>query len=274
MIYITGANGQLGNELRRQLRENATFLNRETLDLSNLAQLEEFLSQTNIELLINAGAYTQVDKAETEKDLALSINSKAPRLMARYAFQKKFKLIHYSTDYVFAGENCRPYLETDSVKPVNFYGQTKLEGEIGVMEENPESLIIRTSWVYSTFGKNFIKTMLKFGAERESLNVVFDQIGSLTSAKDLAEISLKGRELSGIYHFSNEGVSSWYDVAHEIKRLTKFKSNLMPILSEEYPTPAKRPNYSVLNKNKIKNDLGIKIPHWTESLELCLKELS
>lgn len=273
MIFVTGANGQLGNELRLKL-PHATFLEREKLDLSNLSQVESFLKETKIELLINAGAYTQVDKAEAEHELALKINAETPQLMARYAREKKFKLIHFSTDYVFSGQGFTPYLETDEVRPVNFYGQTKLQGEIGVMEENPESLIIRTSWVYSQFGKNFIKTMLKFGAERDSLNVVFDQIGTLTSAEDLAGVTLKARELSGIYHYSNEGVSSWYDVAYEIKRITEFKASVLPILSAEYPTPAKRPNYSVLNKNKIKNALGIKIPHWTESLELCLKKLS
>lgn len=274
MIYVTGANGQLGNELRQKLGAKATFLTREHLDLSNLLQLEKFLKETEIELLINAGAYTQVDKAESEQEFALTINAEAPKLMARYSKEKKFKLIHFSTDYVFNGKNITPYDENDEVGPVNFYGKTKLEGEIGIMQENPESLIMRTSWVYSSFGKNFIKTILKFGHERDSLNVVFDQVGALTSAKDLADVALKARELSGIYHFSNEGVSSWYDVAHEIKRLTKFKASVLPILSAEYPTPANRPSYSVLNKNKIKNSLGIKIPHWTESLEVCLKELS
>lgn len=274
MIYVTGANGQLGHELRQKLGPKATFLTRENIDLSNLVQLEEFLKLTEIELLINAGAYTQVDKAESEQVLALTINAEAPKLMARYSKEKKFKLIHFSTDYVFNGKNIIPYDENDEVGPVNFYGKTKLEGEIGIMQENPESLIMRTSWVYSSFGKNFVNTMLKFGHDRDSLNVVFDQVGALTSAKDLADVALKARELSGIYHYSNEGVSSWYDVAHEIKRLTKFKASVLPILSAEYPTPAKRPNYSVLNKNKIKNTLGIKIPHWTESLEICLKELS
>lgn len=273
MIYVTGANGQLGNELRIKL-PNATFLDRDKLDISNLSTLKSFLENTKIKILINAGAYTQVDKAESEKDLALKINSEAPKLMAQYGREKKFKLIHFSTDYVFNGESFTPYAESHEVNPVNFYGLSKLKGEQGVMEENPDSLIIRTSWVYSDFGKNFIKTILKFGSERENLNVVFDQIGTLTSARDLAEVTERALELSGIYHYSNEGVTSWYDVAHEIKRITKFKANVSPILSSEYPTPAKRPNYSVLNKNKIKNALGVKIPHWTESLELCLRKLS
>lgn len=273
MIFVTGANGQLGNELKRILPE-ATFLDRETLDLSNMSIVESFLKNNKISLLINAGAYTQVDKTESDKELALKVNSEAPSLMARYSLEKKFKLIHFSTDYVFNGNSSTPYNENDFVDPVNFYGQTKQNGEAGVLLHNPESLIIRTSWVYSTYGKNFIKTILKFGAEREILNVVFDQVGTLTSAKDLAEITLKARELSGIFHFSNEGVSSWYDVAHEIKRRKKIKANIVPILSQDYPTPAKRPHYSVLDKSKIKNDLGINIPHWTESLEICLKNLS
>lgn len=273
MIYVTGANGQLGSELRLKL-PNATFLDRSKLDLSDPSMVETFLKETKIELLINAGAYTQVDKAETDKILALNVNSETPGLMARYSREKKFKLIHFSTDYVFNGENFTPYVESHEVSPVNFYGYSKLEGEKRVIEENPESLIVRTSWVYSQFGKNFIKTILKHGAEKDSLNVVVDQIGTLTSAHDLAEVALKGRELSGIFHFSNEGVSSWYDVAHELKRIAKFKASVLPISSAEYPTPAKRPNYSVLNKNKIKNALGMKIPHWTESLELCLQKLS
>lgn len=274
MIYVTGANGQLGNELKKKLGSNAFFLTRDMLDLQNQASVEDFLKTTKIELLINAGAYTQVDKAEEERDISASVNEVAPKLMARFSRENKFKFIHFSTDYVFNGTGPSPYKETDLTDPVNFYGHTKLRGEKAVLQENPESLVIRTSWVYSTFGKNFIKTILKFGAERESLNVVYDQIGSLTNAGDLADVTLKARELSGIYHFSNEGVSSWYDVAFELKKQKNFKAAINPILSHQYPTPAKRPNYSVLDKAKIKNALGIQIPHWTESLSLCLKELS
>lgn len=274
MIYVTGANGQLGSELKRKLGNEAIFLNREQLDLSDLVGVEEFLKNTKIDLLLNAGAYTQVDKAESEIELALAVNANVPRLMARYANKKKFKLIHFSTDYVFNGEGFRPYTEEAPVNPVNFYGMTKLEGERGVLEESPSSVVIRTSWVYSTFGKNFIKTILKFGAEREQLNVVYDQVGTLTYAADLAEVALKSKDLQGVFHFSNEGVSSWYDVAFELKKTKKFKADINPILSHQYPTPAKRPHYSVLDKAKIKNALGIKIPHWTESLRLCLQELS
>lgn len=274
MIYVTGANGQLGSELRQKLGPKAVFLNRDQLDLSDIGAVERFLKQTKIELLINAGAYTLVDKAETEQKLALIINSETPKLMSKYSREKKFKLIHFSSDYVFNGNNFLPYVETDLLDPVNFYGKTKLEGERGVLEENPESLILRTSWVYSSFGKNFVKTVLRIAAERDQLNIVFDQVGTLTFAQDLADTTLKARELSGIYHYSNEGVSSWYDVAIEIRRIMKLKTTIMPILTHEYPTPAKRPHYSVLNKNKIKQALGISIPHWTESLEICLQKPS
>lgn len=273
MIYITGANGQLGSELRLKLGDKAIFLSRNELDLSSETSVESFLQNTNLSLLINAGAYTQVDNAESERELALTINSKVPKMMARYAKKKNFKLIHFSTDYVFDGQSNVPYKETDHVSPINFYGQAKLDGEVGITQENEDALIIRTSWLYSTFGKNFIKTILKFGAERDKLNVVYDQVGTLTSVELLADVVLKAQELKGIYHFANEGVSSWYDVAVELKRIKGFKADIMPILSHEYPTPAKRPNYSVLNKNKIKDALGITIPHWTESLELCLKKI-
>lgn len=274
MIYVTGANGQLASELKRKLSDNAIFLTRDQLDLSNVNQLEEFLQNTKIDLLINAGAYTLVDKAESEHQLALTINSTAPQLMSSFSRKNKFKFIHFSSDYVFNGKSHMPYTEDNPIEPVNFYGETKAKGEQGVISENPDSLIIRTSWVYSEYGKNFIKTILRLSSEREQLKIVYDQVGTLTSASDLAEVVLKSRELKGIYHYSNEGVSSWYDVAHEIKRIKKLRTEILPILSSEYPTPAKRPNFSVLNKNKIRNALGITIPHWTESLEKCLQKLS
>lgn len=274
MIYVTGGDGQLGSELKAKLGDKAVFLNRTQLDLSDVLAVENFLKNTRIELLINAGAYTQVDKAELEKDLALTLNAHIPKLMSQYSLINKFKLIHFSSDYVFNGRSSVPYVETDQVDPINFYGQTKLDGEIGVMESNPENLIIRTSWVHSHFGKNFVKTILRLAGERDELKIVFDQVGTLTSAKDLADVTMKARELKGIFHFSNEGVSSWYDVAYEIKKLKKLKVNVLPILSSGFPTPAKRPHYSVLDKSKIKNALGITIPHWTESLELSLQKLS
>lgn len=274
MIYITGSTGQVGNELRSILGQKAIYLTRDKLDLSNLELLENFLKSTNIETIINAAAYTQVDKAEEERPLAKLLNEEAPALIAKYSALKNFKFIHYSTDYVFNGEGNIPYDEQSIVDPVNYYGETKLLGEAAVLRENPDSLVIRTSWVYSTFGRNFIKTILKLGSEKDCLKIVYDQVGTLTSAKDLAEITLLSRELKGVFHYSNEGVTSWYDVAFELKRLKKFKASLEPILSHDYPTIANRPRYTVLNKNKLKSALGIRIPHWTESLELCLQKLS
>ncbi|MBY0518498.1 MAG: dTDP-4-dehydrorhamnose reductase [Bacteriovoracaceae bacterium] len=273
MIYVTGANGQLGNELKRHLPD-AHFLNRESLDLSNLNQVEEILKSTKISILINCAAYNQVDLAEKEKELAFKINAEVPGLFSRYSLKNKFKLIHFSTDYVFDGKCSAPYSEDQKAEPLNYYGQTKLEGEKRVMDENPNNLVIRTSWVHSQFGNNFVKTLLKAGREREELNVVFDQVGTLTWASDLADAALKARELKGIFHYSNEGVSSRYDVVVELKRLKKFKAKVNPILTEAYPAPAKRPHYSVLDKSKIKKALNINIPHWTESLEKCLQQLS
>lgn len=273
MIYVTGSDGQLGQELRKKLPE-ATFLTRKEIDLANPQEIESFLSSTKITTLINCAAYTQVDKAETEQAHCMSINEAAPDLMARYSKSKNFKFIHFSTDYVFNGNGCTPYKETDVCDPLNFYGESKLAGEQRILQENEKSLIIRTSWVYSSFGKNFVKTILKAGAERESLNVVYDQVGTLTWASDLADITIKAQQLEGVFHYTNEGVSSWYDVAHALKKIKNFKAAVNPILSSGYPTPAKRPHYSVLDKQKIKSALNITIPHWTESLELCLKELS
>lgn len=270
MIYVTGANGQLGETFKKtSLGESATFLDRSQLDISNLSQLEDFLRSKKITALINTAAYTQVDKAEAERDLALRSNSLAPALMARYAEKKKFKLIHFSTDYVFNGEGSKPYQEDDETDPVNFYGETKLRGEEGVFLENPAALILRTSWVYASHGKNFLNTMIRLGNERPELKVVADQVGTPTSTEDLALIALKSLEsdLSGIYHFSNDGVTSWYEFAREILKLKGIKTPVHPIKTSEFPTPAKRPSYSVLDKSKIKNVLGIEIPDWKLSLQ-------
>lgn len=270
MIYITGANGQLGQEFKKTaLGKSATFLDRSQLDLSNLSQVESFLKNTKISTLINTAAYTQVDKAEVESDLALKVNAQAPALMAKYASEKKFKFVHYSTDYVFNGENFKPYTESDLTNPINFYGSTKLQAEIEIVNVCPEALILRTSWVYSALGKNFLNTMIRLASERSELKVVFDQIGSPTSARDLADTTLKSldQNLMGIFHLSNEGVASWYDFAIEIMRMKSLKTPVYPIHTSEFPTPAKRPYYSVLDKAKIKSALNLAIPHWKESLE-------
>lgn len=277
MIYITGSNGQLGFELKKlPAFKDAVFLDRSALDLSDLNQVEKFLKNTKITTLINTAAYTQVDKAESEKELALKINAEAPELMAQYGQDKNFKFVHYSTDYVFNGKNFAPYVETDITNPVNFYGESKLQGEHLIQKSSSTAIILRTSWVYSSFGKNFVKTMIRLGTEKPALNVVFDQAGTPTWAGDLALVTeeLLKNDIAGTFHYSNEGVTSWYDFAREILKMKGIKTPVSPILTAEFPTPAKRPHYSVLNKNKIKLVLGKAIPHWSESLEKCLKEIS
>jgi dTDP-4-dehydrorhamnose reductase len=276
MIYVTGVNGQLGHEFRKNPKlKDAVFLDRLQLDLSDSKQVEIFLKEKKITGLINAAAYTQVDKAETERELCTTINAEVPALMARYAEEKNFKFIHFSTDYVFNGRGNSPYVETDSTDPVNFYGKSKRIGEEAIIKNNPSAFILRTSWVYSSHGKNFLKTILRLASEKPSLNVVSDQIGTPTWAHDLSVVTLSALEqdLSGIFHFSNEGVTSWYEFAIEILKLKNLKTSMSPITTAEYPTPAKRPSYSVLDKTKIKSALNIKIPHWTESLHQCVQEL-
>ena len=273
-IFITGASGQLGGEIKR-LFPDAIYLTRNEVDLSNPISITEYFQNKNPEIIVNCGAYTSVDLAEKEKEVALNCNSVSPGILAGFA--KKF--IHFSTDYVFNGEGYRPYLEDYSPSPVNFYGHTKLLGEEAVLRANPNSVIIRTSWVYSDIGKNFVKTILKFGQERDLLKIVWDQLGTPTYASDLAKVVVENglkewKFNSGIYHYSNEGVASWYDFAKEIFYSKGLSCKVLPIRSEEFPTPAKRPHYSVLDKSKIKHDLGIEIPHWKESLRICLSKLS
>lgn len=280
MIVVTGATGQLGFELRRLLEGSAgntepvTFLNSKELDLRETPRIRSVLAEIRPSLLINAAAYTQVDKAESEPETARQVNVEAPKQMARLAREMNFRLIHLSTDYVFDGRACEPYREEAPLAPQCVYGQTKADGEAAVLGELPTALIVRTSWVYSSHGHNFIKTVLRLAKERNEMRVVVDQVGSLTYARDLASAVLAARELSGIYHFSNEGAASWYDVACAVKRLKRLSLAIEPILTRDYPTPAKRPHYSVLDKTKIKSELHMKIPYWMESLETCLKEIS
>ncbi len=285
MIVVTGATGQLGFELRRILNnavsghsrgdsKPAIFLDSKALNLRNPEQIKNVLADLRPTVLINAAAYTQVDKAESEPEIAQEVNVNAPAHMARLAHDLGFRFIHISTDYVFDGRAREPYTEDSPISPQNIYGQTKATGERAVLEALPSALIVRTSWVYSSHGHNFVKTVLRLAKERKYLRVVFDQVGSLTYAHDLAQTLLRARDLSGIYHFSNEGVSSWYDVACAVKRLKNLSLEIEPILTRDYPTPAKRPLYSVLDKSKLKSALNLKIPHWMESLEKCLKEIS
>jgi dTDP-4-dehydrorhamnose reductase len=285
-ILVTGANGQLGSELRElsilHPDDIFTFIDRDELDLSNPAAIHNWFLDKTFDVIINCAAYTAVDKAESETELAAAINTKAVETLARIAKEKGISLIHISTDYVFDGTNFKPYSETDLTNPQSVYGQTKLDSERAMLAINPaKSIIIRTSWVYSSFGNNFVKTMLRLGKEREELGVIFDQVGSPTSARDLAQAILSiiqhqkfsAQKDTEIYHFSNEGVCSWYDFAKTIFQFSAISCLVKPIETLEYPTPAKRPHYSVLNKAKIKDTFDIKIPYWKDSLQNCIDVL-
>ncbi len=286
-IIVTGAYGQLGNEIKVLSAMHPgwgfIFTDVDTLDITDENAVENLFQETKPDFVINCAAYTAVDKAESDGETAARINATAPGILAAAAKKTSAKLIHVSTDYVFSGDAFLPLTEDDRVNPTGVYGKTKLEGEKKCAAQNPESVIIRTSWLYSSFGNNFVKTMLRLGKERDSLNVVFDQIGTPTYAADLAKAILKIVEATetggekfvpGIYHFSNEGVASWYDFAKSIFEISGISCNVAPVLSEEFPTPTKRPNYSVLNKAKIKSTFGIDVPYWKDSLKICLEKLN
>lgn len=287
-ILITGANGQLGNEMRilsaQHTQHTYFFTDVAELDITSREAVQHFVTENAIDIIVNCAAYTNVDKAESDEEQAYAINATAAENLGRSGA----KVIHISTDYVFSGEGFIPYTETDSVAPRTAYGRTKLAGEELLQAICPEAIIIRTAWLYSTFGNNFVKTMLRLGQEREALGVVFDQIGSPTYAADLAVAIFAAIESpewqAGVYHFTNEGVCSWYDFTHEIfaraqSLLDKEAADkiaacqLRPILSSEYQYQTPRPHYSVLNKTKIKQTFGIAIPHWTEALQVCLEKL-
>jgi dTDP-4-dehydrorhamnose reductase len=281
-ILVTGSNGQVGSELRELSSEygfDFFFTDRGELDICDILAVEQFGASKKIDIIINCAAYTAVDKAETEKEIADKINHLAVKNLAKIAKENNIKLVHISTDYVFDGVSCKPYIETDTTNPTGVYGQTKLGGEKAILEINPaNSIIIRTSWVYSSFGANFVKTMLRLGKERESLGVVYDQVGTPTYAMDLAKTILDilpkvQNDKTEIYHYSNEGVLSWYDFAKEIMKMAKLECQITPIETFQYPTPTKRPYFSVLNKAKIKNDFNITIPYWKESLDICLRKM-
>ena len=278
-VLITGANGQLGNEMRvlsaQHPQHTYFFTDVAELDITSEYAVTTFVKENAIDVIVNCAAYTNVDRAEIDEPLAYAINATAVENLGRSGA----KVIHVSTDYVFSGEGFIPYTENDAVAPRTAYGRTKLAGEQLLLAVSPDAIIIRTAWLYSTYGNNFVKTMLRLGHERDSLGVVFDQIGSPTYAADLAMAiyaAINAPEWhAGIYHFSNEGVCSWYDFTHEIFALSKIRDcQLRPILSSEYQYQTPRPHYSVLNKSKIKSTFGIHIPHWTESLLTCLTKLS
>jgi dTDP-4-dehydrorhamnose reductase len=283
-ILITGANGQLGNEIRVQVGENPKdnyfFTDVNELDITNKEMLESFISNNKIDVVVNCAAYTQVDKAEDDAEIADLINNNAVQNIADTCEKNNASIIHISTDYVFDGSNNFPYTENMPTSPLGVYGKTKLSGENAVIESKCHFIILRTSWLYSSFGGNFVKTMQKLTSERESLNVVFDQVGTPTYAADLAKVIVdiiannSYKTISGIYHYSNEGVCSWFDFAVEIRNLFQHTCAISPCLSSEFPSKVKRPHFSVLDKSKIKKDLKITIPHWKESLKECVKILS
>lgn len=282
-ILVAGSNGQLGKsieDIHDQYAYRFYFTDKNTLDILNKKQIQDFVKQNNIDVIINCAAYTAVDKAEDEKDLADQVNHIAVGNIAKICKESGIKLIHISTDYVFDGKNYKPYMESDEVFPNSVYGKSKLEGELSIQKINPKgSVILRTSWMYSLYGKNFLKTIIKLAGNKDKLDVVFDQIGTPTYASDLAKaildiISQLGEDDVEVYHYSNEGVASWYDFALSIVRILKIECEIAPIETKNYPTPAKRPYFSLLNKGKIKNRFDLKIPHWEESLEHFLKNFN
>ena len=279
-ILVTGSKGQLGSEIRELSSEynyNFYFTGSASLDITDFKRVKEFVEKNSIDIIINCAAYTAVDKAEEDAVNADKINHIAVKNLSKIAKDKNIKLIHISTDYVFDGEKHKPYNEEDTTNPNGVYGKTKLDGEKAMLSISPmNSIIIRTSWVYSAFGANFVKTMLRLGKERDSLGVIFDQVGTPTYARDLAKtildiIPLIQNSKVNIYNYSNEGVCSWYDFAKEIMRMAKIDCQVDPIETKEYPTPAKRPHYSLLSKTKIKNEFNIMIPYWKDSLDTCLR---
>ena len=280
-ILITGCNGQLGNEMQLLEKENPqhTYFNTDVaeLDITDQNAIEKFVSENAIDGIVNCAAYTAVDKAEENQDLCMKLNATAPDYLAQAIEKRGGWMIQISTDYVFDGTNHKPYTEADSVCPNSTYGRTKLAGEQAVLAGCKKSMIIRTAWLYSTFGNNFVKTMIRLGKEKPELGVIFDQIGTPTYARDLAVAifaAINQGIVPGIYHFSNEGVISWYDFTKAIHRIAGITTcRVRPLHTEEYPTPANRPHYSVLDKTKIKQTYGIEIPYWEESLVECVKLL-
>jgi len=275
MLLVTGANGQLGNELRLLLGDSAVYVDRDELDITDESAVKAFFEAQSFEFVINCAAYTAVDKAEDDFEAADRINRRGPALLAKYGR----RIIQVSTDYVFDGTAHLPYKEEDAVNPVSVYGSTKLAGEEVVLAEAETAVVVRTAWLYSSFGANFVKTMRRLGAERDSLGVIFDQIGTPTYAADLAAaiVAMLPQIKPGmkeIYHYSNEGVASWYDFAVAIMRESGLSCAVRPLETSEYPTKATRPAYSVLNKAKIRRGFGLVIPHWMDGLKRCIAKLN
>jgi dTDP-4-dehydrorhamnose reductase len=295
-ILVTGKNGQLGRSIHKVISTNSAemntnqnlnefvFVGRGELDLSQEEGVANYFNNNDkFDIIVNCAAYTAVDKAEQEQELANQVNHIAVKQLAKIANKQQAKLIHISTDYVFDGESNKPYVETDKTSPINVYGKTKLAGEKALQETMPaNAIIIRTSWVYSEFGNNFVKTMLRLGKERNELNIVSDQIGPPTYATDLAEVILaiinnkdyqSEKNPTEIYHYSNEGEISWYDFAKEIFKLAKIDCKASPVTTEQYPTPAKRPKNTFMNRDKISHRFDMDIIEWMRSLESCISIL-
>ena len=280
-ILITGCNGQLGNEMQllEELSHQHTYFNTDVaeLDITNQEAIETYIEQNSIDGIVNCAAYTAVDKAEENAELCDLLNHVAPGYLAAAIEKRGGWMIQVSTDYVFDGTNHTPYVETDAVCPNSVYGRTKLAGEQAVQNACQKTMIIRTAWLYSTFGNNFVKTMIRLGKEKTELGVIFDQIGTPTYARDLAVAifaAINKGIVPGIYHFSNEGVISWYDFTKAIHRIAGITTcQVRPLHTSEYPTPAARPHYSVLDKTKIKTTYGIEVPYWEESLAECIAKL-
>jgi dTDP-4-dehydrorhamnose reductase len=284
-ILVTGANGQLGWELGQLVSAYPQFkfvlLDRDRFDLSQPEKMEAIITSIQPYCVINTAAYTAVDKAEVEQELALKINATAVTMLSKICKQHQIHFITYSTDYVFDGKATHPYPTNHKIDPVNFYGVSKAKGENGALAENEKSIIIRTSWVFSSHGNNFVKTMLRLMKEREQLNIVADQVGRPTYAKDLASatmllvVALKaGKKIQGIYHYANEGITSWYDFAVQIKQNAGLTCVLNPITTDQFPTPAKRPSYSVLDTQQIEKDFDTPIRNWKDALSECQNKLA
>jgi len=282
MFLVTGANGQLGQELKRIYKDkNIIFVSKEQLDITNEKKLSDFFAINRVELVINCAAYTDVEQAENNIDLCYKANKDAIKNLAKFSKQYNFLIIHISTDYVFDGTNYLPYKESDKVNPISIYGKSKLQGEVELFNNADRAIIIRSSWIYSEFNKNFLKTMLNLADNKKEISVICDQIGTPTYAYDLAKIiseilskiDIKNYNKKEIYHFSNEGIASWYDFAYEIMKISNKSCQVNPIKAKSYKTLAKRPYYSVLDKEKIKQDFGIEIRHWKEGLSDCLARI-
>lgn len=281
-VLVTGSKGQLGNEVQVLASSypqfEFIFTDVEELDICDRKAVEKYFAERKIDVLLNCAAYTAVDKAEEDVELCYRINEKAVGILGEVAAQYGTKMVHVSTDYVFDGTSYLPYTEDRPVCPATVYGKSKLAGELLMMDVCPAAVIVRTSWLYSSFGNNFVKTMIKLGRERDTLNVIFDQVGTPTYAADLADALLQivsaDKFIPGVYHYSNEGVCSWYDFTIAIHQIAGINCRVLPIESKDYPAKTPRPHYSVLNKKKIKTNYNIQIPHWEDGLRRCMAILA